>query len=115
MRNAYFAPARRLAIEVNGRVTVYDTLDHQISGFSQQQSSGGSLSFSSQYALIDVATVPVISIDGVPQQAPVPADSAPAPAQEYHSLSDKPIVRREAVLATIVENGYSGTPSGGDD
>lgn len=46
VRYAYFAAPRRLAIEINGRVTVYDTLDHQISGFSQQQSSGGSLSFS---------------------------------------------------------------------
>ncbi len=54
VRYAYFAQARRLAIEVNGTVTVYDTLDHQIGGFSQQQSYGGSLSFSSQYGLIDV-------------------------------------------------------------
>lgn len=101
VRYAYFAPPRRLAIEVNGRVTVYDTLDHQISGFSQQQSSGGSLTFSSQYGLIDVATLPVMSIDGVPQQAPAPAGSAPAPAQEGRSLSEKPIAREEDVLATI--------------
>ena len=51
VRYAYFAQTRRLAIEVNGRVTLYDTLDHQISGFSQQQSSGGSLTFSSQHGL----------------------------------------------------------------
>ena len=101
VRYAYFAPARRLAIEVNGRVTVYDTLDHQISGFSQQQSHGGSLSFSSQYGLIDVASLPVISIDGVPQQAPVPAASAPSPAQEGPSYSAKSIAREEDVLATI--------------
>ena len=42
VRYAYFAQARRLVIEVNSRVTVYDTLDHQIGGFSQQQSVGGS-------------------------------------------------------------------------
>lgn len=100
VRYAYFAPARRLAIEVNGRVTVYDTLDHQISGFSQQQSHGGSLSFSSQYGLIDVASLPVISSDGVPQQAPVPAASAPSPA-EGPSFSAKSIAREEDVLATI--------------
>jgi len=70
VRYAYFAQARRLAIEVNGSVTVYDTLDHQIGGFSQQQSVGGTLSFSSQYGLIDVASLPVISRDGMAGQAP---------------------------------------------
>ncbi|PUA19469.1 SHOCT domain-containing protein [Glaciimonas sp. PCH181] len=67
VRYAYFAQARRLAIEVHGKVTVYDTLDHQIGGFSQQQSYGGSLSFNSQYGLIDVSSLPVISVDGMPQ------------------------------------------------
>lgn len=70
VRYAYFAQACRLVIEVNGTVTVYDTLDHQIGGFSQQQSWGGSLSFSSQYGLIDVASLPVVSVDGVPPAAP---------------------------------------------
>jgi len=87
VRYAYFAQARRLAIEVNGRVTIYDTLDHQIGGFSQQQSYGGSLSFNSQYGLIDVARLPVVSVDGVAQagQQGSPAEpatpvAAPAPA-----------------------------------
>ncbi|MDP3887088.1 SHOCT domain-containing protein [Hydrogenophaga sp.] len=72
VRYAYFAQARRLAIEVHGSVTVYDTLDHQIGGFSQQQSAGGTLSFSSQYGLIDVASLPVISRDGMAVQAQTP-------------------------------------------
>ena len=83
VRYAYFAQARRLAIEVNGRVTVYDTLDHQIGGFSQQQSYGGSISFNSQYGLIDVASLPVISIDGVAQFAPPPAINQPLPQNSY--------------------------------
>jgi hypothetical protein len=33
---------------------LYDTLDHQIGGFGQQPSYGGSLSFNSRYGLIDV-------------------------------------------------------------
>jgi hypothetical protein len=73
VRYAHFAQARRLVIEVNGSVTVYDTLDHQIGGFSQQQSVGGTLSFSSQYGLIDVASLPVVSRDGMAVQAPPPA------------------------------------------
>lgn len=82
VRYAYFAQAHRLAIEVNGRVTIYDTLDHQIGGFSQQQSHGGSLSFNSQHGLIDVARLPVVAIDGVAQTArsdqAAPAAQAPA-------------------------------------
>jgi len=60
-RYAYFAEARRLAIDVHGTITVYDTLDHRITGFSQQQSVGGTLSFSSQHGLVDVAALPVVS------------------------------------------------------
>ncbi len=68
VRYAYFASIHRLAIEANGHVTLYDTLDHQIGGFSQQQSVGGSITFTSQYGLVDVSTLPVISIDNEPVQ-----------------------------------------------
>jgi hypothetical protein len=71
-RYAYFNNARRLAVEINGHVTVYDTLDNQIGGVSQQQGSGGSLTFTSQYGTIPVASLPVISVDGVLQNAPQP-------------------------------------------
>jgi hypothetical protein len=100
-RYAYFAHLHRLAIDVNGRVTVYDTLDHQIGGFSQQQSHGGSLSFSSQYGLVDVASLPVVSGDGASQQhrAPTPA-SSPAPGERSGSSGTQTIAR-EDVLATI--------------
>lgn len=82
---AYFAQACRLAIRVNGRVTIYDTLDHQIGGFSQQQSYGGSLSFNSQHGLIDVARLPIVSIDGIPQMAGSGSHVAPnaTPAPEF--------------------------------
>ena len=95
MRYAYFSQARRLAIELNGRVTIHDTLDHRIGGFSQQQSQGGSVCFSSQYGLVDVASLPVVSVDGaapgmgcVPASAPLAAslgtptapDPEPAPS-----------------------------------
>lgn len=70
VRYAYFAQARRLAIDVGGRVTVYDTLDHQIGGFSQQQSGSGSLSFNSQHGLVDVASLPVVSGEGAHRPAP---------------------------------------------
>jgi hypothetical protein len=77
-RYAWFAQARRLAVDINGTVTIYDTLDHAIGGFSQQQSQGGSLTFTSQYGVVDVASLPVISVNGMPPAAPpaaVQADS----------------------------------------
>jgi hypothetical protein len=67
VRYAYFAAAQRLAIELNGKLTLYDTLDHQLGGFSQQQSRGGSLSFHSQHGLVDLAELPVVSADEEPQ------------------------------------------------
>lgn len=78
VRYAYFAQARRLAIEVHGRVTLYDTGDHRIGGFSQQQSGSGSLSFTSQHGLVDVARLPVVS--GEARAPAASAQSATTPA-----------------------------------
>lgn len=78
VRYAYFATIRRLAIEANGHVTLYDTLDHQIGGFSQQQSVGGSITFTSQHGLVDVKTLPIISTDNVPVHTPDQSQRAPS-------------------------------------
>lgn len=51
----------RLAVEVNGVVTVYDTLDHNVGGVSQQQGSNDSLTFNSQYGNISVSNLPIVS------------------------------------------------------
>ncbi len=48
VRYAFFSASHRLAIETDGKVAVYDSGDHQISGVSQQQGSSSSLAFSSQ-------------------------------------------------------------------
>lgn len=97
VRYAYFAQARRLAIEFGGNVTVYDTLDHQIGSFSQQQSHGGSLTFSSQYGLVDVATLPVVSAEGGARSAP-----ASAPAQTT-SVAAQPAGDIFATLEKLAE------------
>jgi hypothetical protein len=61
-RYAYFPQARRLAVQVNGAVTVYDTLDHQIGGVQQQQGGPhGSQSFTSQFGTFTVDSLPVVS------------------------------------------------------
>lgn len=56
----YAVFANRLAVEINGEVTVYDTLDNNIGGVSQQQGGDTSLTFSSQYGTISVSSLPVI-------------------------------------------------------
>src|ERR1700740_2490517 len=79
VRYAYFNQKRRLAVELNGHVTVYDTLDHQISGVSQQQGHGGSLTLTSQHGTVIISTLPVVSVDGVQTKAP---ETSAAPAGE---------------------------------
>nr|WP_315226607.1 SHOCT domain-containing protein [uncultured Albidiferax sp.] len=76
MRYAYFAQAHRLAIDLGGQVTVYDTLDHSIGGVSQQ-SSGYAPQFSSQYGYVNLSQLPVVSINGMAPMAPAPM-AAPA-------------------------------------
>ena len=84
MRYAWFAQARRLAMEVNGQVIIYDTLDHNIGGVSQQQSGGYSVTFTSQFGYVDLSRLPVISINGQPPLAPAP----PPPVQSYAPAYD---------------------------
>jgi hypothetical protein len=66
VKYAYFAIAHRLAVDTGGEVWVYDTLDHQIGGFSQQQGGGSSITFTSQYGTVNLAILPVISRGGQP-------------------------------------------------
>ncbi len=77
VRYAYFAGARRLAVMTGGEVWVYDTQNHQIGGFSQQQGVGGSITFSSQFGTVNLTALPVISRNGV-LQPPQPMSVQPA-------------------------------------
>ncbi|MDD5461944.1 MAG: SHOCT domain-containing protein [Methylococcales bacterium] len=100
VRYAYFAAIRRLAIEADGHVILYDTLDHQIGGFSQQQSVGGSITFTSQYGLVDVKTLPVISIDNVPVQTP---DQFQPPSSFQSSSVNTQVTEQEADIFIAIE------------
>jgi hypothetical protein len=61
VRYAYFPGPARLAIELFGKVTIYDTGPHNISGVSQSQSNdAGSMTFTSQFGVIPVATLRVV-------------------------------------------------------
>jgi hypothetical protein len=80
MRYAYFANARRLAVDGGGGdVWIYDTLDHQIGGFGQQQGGSGSITFTSQYGTVNLNSLPVVMRNGQPvstQPAAAPAAGA---------------------------------------
>jgi hypothetical protein len=53
MRYAFFPKAKRLLVERDGKRKTYDSGDHQISGVSQQSSSG-SATFTSQTGTVDL-------------------------------------------------------------
>ncbi len=76
VRYAYFAVARRLAVQTGSDVWVYDTLDHQIGGFSQQQGSGGAIVFTSQFGTVNLNSLPVVYRNGQSVQvSPAPLNS----------------------------------------
>jgi hypothetical protein len=58
-RYAFFGDKRRLAVDTgDGKVRVYDTGDHRISGVQQHQSgSGRKTTFTSQHGEVDLATL----------------------------------------------------------
>ncbi|MFY0635029.1 MAG: SHOCT domain-containing protein [Vannielia sp.] len=78
MRYAVFPATRRLAIELGGKITVYDTGDHAISGVGQQQSGDQSLTFTSQHGLVRLADLKEVA-EGKPVPPPEP-EAAPAPS-----------------------------------
>ena len=98
VRYAYFPATRRLAIEINGAVTVYDTRDHQISGFSQQQPGSGSLSFSSQLGGVDVSRLPVVSGAKGTKTSPEPMHKG---AAEQQAATSRAAAGHEDILAAI--------------
>ena len=98
VRYAYFPAARRLAVDLNGKVTVYDTQNHLISGFSQQQPGSGSLSFSSQLGAVDVSRLPVI-IGGEEQKTT--SEPTRKPAADQVAATIKAASGPEDILAAI--------------
>ncbi|AWG23139.1 hypothetical protein FFWV33_17190 [Flavobacterium faecale] len=80
---AVFSNIGRLAIQENGKVTVFDTLDNQIGGVGQQQGGGYSVTFTSQYGTVNLNSLPIVSGGEnrpqeqiVPQNNPMPHEVA---------------------------------------
>lgn len=85
-RYACFPGARRIAFDPgNGQpIVLLDTSDHNIGGFSQQQSGPGDpfmgVSVSSQYGQFALSSFPQVDGSGAPMTPPQPAQAAPPPA-----------------------------------
>ncbi len=95
LRYAWFAGARRLAIEDHGNLQIFDTGDHAISGFGQQQGGSRSLTLTSQHGHVRVADLPVVepqASSDKPTQRPVDPASTPstqAPAAHAEATGAK--------------------------
>jgi hypothetical protein len=61
VRYAYFPATRRLAISTGTKVAVYDTEEHEITGFSQQQGSEATLTFASQHGPVPVSSLRLVT------------------------------------------------------
>lgn len=102
VRYAYFPQARRLAVERDGQVSLFDTQDHQIGGVSQQQGGGTSLTFSSQFGTVSTLDLPLLSGAATPTESrptnfaaapasapPIQIEPDPAPEPLEHGDSDE--------------------------
>ncbi len=91
MRYAFFPEKGRLAIDHDGQVEIYDTLDHSIQGFGQQQGGGSTLSFNSQHGPVRIDSLPRIGAKAPQAAAAQPLQNDLAAAPSGH----------ESVFATI--------------
>jgi hypothetical protein len=106
---AYFPAAHRLAVKQGGRVTVYDSGDHRISGVSQQQGGDQTLTFTSQHGLVrvsDLKPAPVQAGASPKSTEPPHADGALAPAQASAAMAG-PADRGAAGAALIPTDIFS--------
>jgi Short C-terminal domain len=121
LRYAFFPGSRRLAIQQGGGVQIYDAGEHRLSGFSQQQGSDQSLTFTSQFGLVRVADLPLVTPahrsaeaqspsaavrSSPPSVAPSPPATAAAPfAAPVLSTTADDILKTIERLAELREKG----------
>jgi hypothetical protein len=116
LRYACFPDRRRLALDVNGEISVYDTGDHWITGFSQQQSGDQSLTFTSQYGVVRLDSLPLVDgqspgfTPNTPAAVPQPAwrpevQAAPEMPQAGGDISGGDIFSSIERLAALRDKG----------
>ena len=102
-RYAYFANMHRLAISDGMNVTIYDTLDHNIGGVSQQQGGVAGVGFTSQYGNVDLRTLPLVSgiAVGTPTEPAIP-NSVQNPTAPLNATSTPVFPEvQEAVISNL--------------
>jgi hypothetical protein len=95
MRYAWFPGPRRVAIDRGGEVAVYDSGEHRISGFSQQQGGDWSLTFTSQFGVVRLSELNLASSRSGPVERP------PAPSPAAHQATGAPRLAMEDIVNTI--------------
>ncbi|EPX56888.1 hypothetical protein D187_007324 [Cystobacter fuscus DSM 2262] len=111
VRYAYFPDRRRLVIQRGGQVTIHDTGEHRISGVSQQQGAGQSLTFTSQFGPIRLSELPVMgpapvaptSPSATPAAAPSAATDPLSLIERLAELRDKGVLTEEEFAAKKAE------------
>lgn len=110
MRYAYFPAQRRLAIAVHEHVWLYDTLDHHVSGVSQQQGPGSTVTFTSQHGVMEVPSLPLmasgrVGSPDVGSSASTPPAAAPSPASDMAAAQATDIFTALERLAALRDKG----------
>ena len=115
LRYAVFPRTRRLAIDFGGRIEIYDTGDHQISGVSQQQSGDQSLTFTSQNGWVSLRDLPRV---GEAQPQEMPEDPEALSDEPSEPLADPAIEMPSAPIpeaAPVPDAAPETGPAGGDE
>jgi hypothetical protein len=94
LRYAFFPASRRVAVEVNGRVSVHDTGDMQISGCSQASGSDG-VQFTTSTGTVSLSNLPEVG----------PASSGPEPARPAHDSGDGDVLAALGRLGELRDRG----------
>lgn len=114
----YAVFAGRLAVDLNGSVTIHDTLDHQVGGVSQQQGGNTSLTFSSQYGTLSVSSLPIVSGAGLPSEPDNnftnPAASEAAPPLYEEEIAE-PVSIPEPTFTAPPESSHQEKTASADD
>lgn len=100
LRYAVFPAAHRLAVEVNGRLSVHEIGDLQITGCSQASGEEGGARFTTNRGPIPLASLPEVR----PPAAPAPAQAA-EPGEATHDSSQAEVLEALAKLGELKEKG----------
>jgi hypothetical protein len=106
-RYAYFANMHRLAISDGMNVTIYNTLDHNIGGVSQQQGGVAGVGFTSQYGNVDLRTLPLVSgiAVGTPTEPTIPVTPLASTDTPVFATAQETVVSNPPIQ--VVQGNYN--------